>query len=314
MSDIDDLGAEVTETAEAVLGDLDNEERLQLCIEAMAGDDDERIERLTETAPVHTYETVDMQYQEYTKDLFAFSTLARYELERYYLSMNHYEAERDLYVALMLLNETLSRLSGGHLSVDEFGEIDRPESARVEPEYRGKHEPGLAYMATKYREIWDDLEADHLIHEEERRINYWPGLAAAGFLAYPNEFDGETIAGEYEQAELNLFFTTAELYKRFHAWEIFAEEHLGTGLDTLLNVAVQSDRKGSLAGPDEVSAELIGNTLSLYEDTLRGYEVMLREGAKEYTDDVPEIDLDAEAEAYAETLTDETVLPELATG
>jgi len=322
MTSINDLKYDVQSAQENVLGKLDAEERLRLFIEKAAVDDDERIQRLTETAPTKEYEATDLEYVDGMKELTTLSLLARNELQSLYQVINEHEQSRDKYMALIMLNESLSRLSRGAFDIDEFGNFDAPDHEDADYSYGKRQSPRMAYLGTKYRELWEGAPAELLVDEDSREIEQFPGLAASGSLAYPDDLSGEAfddleddrIPSEVYLTEVRLMKALVEFHAKFHGWRIFAEEHLDTTLDELLNIAMPADEDGleNIHGIGVVDENLGENTLSLKRDYLEAYAPIVTEWSPE--NEEIDVDLDGRAEQYAEVIAERVDLPVTAPG
>ncbi|MWV41184.1 hypothetical protein [Natrialba sp. INN-245] len=271
---------------------------------------------MVDTAPRYEYTATDLEYLDGIKKLGAVSLQARYELQNRYQAITECEATRDKYMALMLLNEGLSRLSRGAFEIDEFGNFDAPDHADAGYAYGKKWAPDQAYLATKYRELWEDVPAELLVDEDDREIKQFTELAAAGSLAYPTDLSGETfddleddrMPSEVYETEVRLLGALVDFHTRFHGWRLFAEEHLDITLDELLDVsAPEEDGVGVTHGVAEIDEQLGENILSLKRDYLQAYPALL----EEWTDDAEEVDvdLDARAQNFADGLTDAVDLP-----
>jgi hypothetical protein len=321
MKRIDDLKHDVQDISDNVLSDLDTEERLQLFIEKAAEDEDEYIQWLTETAPEKEYTATDLEYVDGIKELTTLSLAARHELQGLYQAVNEHEQSRDKYMGLMLLNESLSRLSRGAFDIDEFGNFDAPDHADAEYAYGKTSAPSTAFLATRYRELWEDVPAELLVDEEGREMEQFSNLAAGGLLAYPddlsaeafNDLDDDRISSEVYLTEMRLMTALVEFHTKFHGWQIFAEEYVDVSLDELLNIGMPTDDDlDHIHGIGRIDENLGENTLSLKRDYLEAYPSIVNEQA----DDGEEIDvdLDARAERYAEEIAGHADLAVTSTG
>ena len=319
MTSIDDLQRDVKGVSDTILGDLSTEERIRIFAKKAAEGDEERIEQLADTAPQYEYTATDLEYLNGIKKLGAVSMQARYELQVRYQAITEHEETRNKYVALLLLNESLSRLSRGAFEIDEFGNFDAPDHDNAEYAYGEKQAPDMAYVATKYRELWDDVPAEFLIDERDRAgtIEVFPALAAAGSFAYRSDLSGEAfddlerdrVSSEVHSSELRLLNTLAEFHTRFNGWRLFAEEQLEITLGELLDVSAPEEHGKHIHGISVISEDLCENTLSIYGDYLEAYPTVLEELAGEIGKDVERVDLDERARNYADGLADAVDLP-----
>jgi hypothetical protein len=322
MTSIDDLKHDVKSIGDKQLGDLDAEERLRLFIQEAAEDREERLEWLTETAPTKQYEATDLEYTDGIKRYSFLSLQARYELQTHYQAITECKADRDRYMALMLLNESLSRLSRGGFEIDEFGNFDAPDHADAEYAYDETRAPDTAHLATKYRELWESVPAELLLEEDERAraTQQFPNLAALGLIAYPEDYSGfddlevDRIPSELAKAEITLANTLVEFHTRFHGWRIFAEEYLDVTLDEFLDIIrppeVADSRLDPFNGPSSVLSvdeELCENIISLNYDYIEAYQSIREEYADRVGMDAPDAanvpgGLDDRAEAFAQAI------------
>jgi len=322
MTSIDDLKHDLKGVSDNVLGDLDTEERLRLFIQEAAEDREERLKWLFETAPVYEYTAPDLEYTDGTLKVSIASLMARNQLYQNYQAIEHHETARDKYMALMMLNETLARLTRGEFDVDEFGHVDAPPHADADYAYGETSSPGTACLATKYRELWDELPVDLLLDEDDRAIKYFPNLAASGLIAYPSDLSGEAfddldedrVDSEVYLTELRLLKALVDFYINFHGWRLFAEEHLEVSFDEFLNAPVPGDSGVSApSGVVDLDEELCRNVLSLKRDYLEAYPALLKEWADadglEDVDEEVTADLDARAEEFADGLAEDVDLP-----
>jgi hypothetical protein len=320
MTSIDDLKHDLKGVSDGVLSDLDTEERLRVFIQEAAEDREGRIEWLTETAPTKQYEATDLEYTDGIKRYSFLSLQARHELQALYQAITKHEADRDKYMAVMLLNESLSRLSRGGFDLDEFGRFDAPSHDDAEYAYGKKYAPDVAYLATKYRELWEGTPDELLVAEDDRSgtTEVFTGLAALGRMAYANDYsdlDGveiDRIPSGLAKAEMGLTNTLVRFYVHFHGWRIFTEEYLDVTLDEFLAVIrppeVADSPLDPFANPPgvaEIDEEFCENILSLNEDYLEAYQSIREEYADraglEAPDDPP-LDLDERAEAFAQAI------------
>lgn len=322
MTSIDDLKRDVKNVSDKQLGDLSTKERLRIFMQEAAEGDEERIEWLTDTAPKHKYTATDIEYTQGAQQLATLSLGARYELQKLYQAISRLEAARDRDMALMMLNESLGRLSRGSFDVDEFGNLDAPDHADADYAYGERRAPDTALLATRYRELWEDLPAELLVDEDDREMPHLPNLAATALLGYPSDLsaydvDEDRVSSEVYLSEVRLVNALVEFHTRFHGWRLFAEEHLDTTLDELLNISLPTDEKPPTTyGVPEIDEQLCRNTLSLKRDYLEAISDVLEEWAEEGHEitaptDGEEfvVDLDARAEAYASQLAEDVDLP-----
>lgn len=323
MTSIDDLKHDLKGVSDGVLGDLDTEERLRVFIKEAAEDREERIEWLRDTAPRYEYTATDLEYTNGTLKVSMMSLMARNQLYQNYQAIEHHEATRDKYMALMMLNETLARLSRRGFDVDEYGNVDVPEGADAEYNaYGDKQAPEISYLATRYRELWDELPLELLVDEDERAVKQFPGLAASGLLAYPSDLSGEMfddldddrIDSEVYLTELRLLKALVDFHINFHGWRLFAEEHLEVSFDEFLNAPVPGDSGASApSGVVDLDEDLCRSVLSLNRDYLEAYPALLKEWADadglEECDEEVTADLDARAREFADGLAEDTDLP-----
>ena len=312
MTSIDDLRNDVKNIGDKQLGDLDAEERLRLFIQEAAEDREERLEWLTETAPTKQYEATDLAYTDGIKRYSFLSLAARYELQTLYQAITEREADRDRYMAVMLLNGALERLSQGHFTVDEYGNAEIPGS--WPDDYGPQYAPQSSTLATKFRELWEDVPAEFLLDEGDRSGTSEPftHLAALALTAYAEDYSGfddleiERIPSPLAKAEMSLAKTLVEFYTHFHGWRIFAEKYLDVTLDEFLGFTTPPD-VGSLSAPPataEIDAELCENILSLNSDYLEAYQSLREEYADRAGMERPDapLDLDDRAEAFAQAI------------
>jgi len=323
MTSIDDLHREMKNAQDTVLGDLDTEERIQIFAKAAADGEDDRVQQLVDTAPRKEYTATDLDYLDGIKRVAAVSIQARHELQKLYQVITEHETTRDKYMTLMLLNESLSRLSRGAFEIDDFGDVDAPPHDNADYAYGKKSAPDVAFLATKYRELWEDVPAELLLAEADRSdpARRFPDLAAAGLLAYPSDLSSETfddlnddrIPSEVHETEIQLLKTVADFYTRFHGWRLFAEEQLDISLDELLDISGPEggDTPGNTHGINEISEQLGESILSLKRDYLEAYPTLLEEWAEDMGEDTDAIslDLDERARNYADGLADAVDLP-----
>jgi len=317
MTSIDDLQRDVESVSDTVLGNLSTGERLLVFAKEAAEGNEERLEQLAETAPRMEYTATDLEYVNGVKKVGVLSLEARHELQTRYQAITHHEAARDKYMGLLLLNETLSRLSRGAFEIGEFGDFDPPEHADADYAYGNKYSPSTAYLATKYRELWDDVPAELLVEVGDRQIKQFTGLAAASLLAYPSDLSSDAfddleddrISSEIYQTELRLLNALVDFHTRFHGWRLFAEEHLDITLGELLDISAPEDEDGvdHIHGVNKISEDLGESVLSLNRDYLEAYPTFLEEWAD--TEEEINVDLDVRARNFADGLADVVDLP-----
>lgn len=325
MTSIDDLQHDLKGVSDTVLGGLSTEERIRVFAKEAADGNDGRLKQLADTAPRHEYTATDLEYLNGIKKVGAVSLQARHELQTRYQVITECETTRDKYMALMLLNESLSRFSRGTLEIDEFGNFDAPTHDDAEYAYGEQHAPDTAYLATKYRELWEDVPAELLVDEGDRAgtAEVFPELAAAGSLGYPSDLSGKTfddldddrISSEVYQSEVRLLNALVDFHTRFHGWRLFAEEHLDISLDGLLDISAPEgggeDAVAVTHGIAEIDEQLCENILSMNRDYLEAYPTLLEEWGGdmgENSEDV-DVDLDARAQNFADGLADAVDLP-----
>jgi len=324
MTSIDDLKHDLKGVSDTVLGNLSTEERIRVFAKEAADGNDGRLEQLADTAPRHEYTATDLEYLNGIKKVGVLSLQVRHELQKRYQAIDQHETARDKYIALMLVNESLSRLPRGALEIDEFGNFDAPTHDDAEYACGEKHAPDMAYLATKYRELWEDVPAELLVDEEDRAgtVEVFPELAAAGSLGYPPDLSGETfddhddrISSEVYQSEVRLLNALVDFHTRFHGWRLFAEGHLDISLDEFLDISTpEGDGEDAVAVTHriaEIDEQLCENILSMKRDYLEAYPALLEEWADDTDKDAEEIDvdLDARAQNFAKGLADAVDLP-----
>ena len=323
MTSIDDLKHDLKGVSDTVLGNLSTEERIRVFAKEAADGNDGRLEQLADTAPRHEYTATDLEYLNGIKKVGVLSLQARHELQKRYQVITEHETTRDKYMALMLLNESLSRLSRGAFEIDEFGNFDAPNHEDAEYAYGEQQAPDMAYLATKYRELWEDVPAELLVGEDDRAgtAEVFPELAAAGSLAYPSDLsaeafddlDDDRISSEVYQTEVRLLHALVDFHTRFHGWRLFAEEHLDVTLDDLLDISAPEgeDTVRNTHGIAEIDEQLCENILSMKRDYLEAYPALLEEWAGDMETDTEDVDadLDARAQNFADGLADAVELP-----
>jgi len=335
MTSIDDLKHDLEGVSDTVLGNLSTEERIRTFAKEAADGNEERLEQLADTAPRKKYTATDLEYLNGVKKIGVLSLQARHELQKRYQVIDQHETTRDKQMALMLLNESLSRLSRGAFEIGEFGNFDAPAHEDGEYAYGKKQAPDMAYLATKYRELWEDVPAELLVNEDDRAgtAEVFPALAAGGALAYPDDLSGEMfddldddrISSEVYQSEVRLLNALVDFHTRFHGWRLFAEEHLDITLDELLQ-ASQAEKLpfDEQTGPGWLTEEECRDTLERMQLYLDAYEErenavgeVLAEGPPEDLDEADvagmaaagevmvEYDLDDWVDSYVDELADE---------
>jgi len=321
MTSIDDLKHDLKGVSDTILGNLSTEERIRTFAKEAAEGNEERLEQLADTAPKHEYTATDLEYLNGIKKVGAVSLQARHELQKRYQVIDQHEITRDKYMALMLLNESLSRLSRGAFQIDEFGNFDAPPHDDAEYAYGKSLPPDTAYLATKYRELWRDVPAELLVDEQDRAgtAEVFPELAAAGSLAYPDDLSGEAfdslkddrISSEVYLTEVRLLNVVVDFHTRFHGWRMFAEKHLDITLDDLLDISAPEEETvvGNTHGINDISEGLCETVLSRKHDYLEAYPSLVEEWADGIGEDVEEVDLDARARNFAEGLAAAVDLP-----
>jgi len=317
MTSIDDLRDDVKSIGDKQLGDLDPEDRLRVFIKEAAEGREERLEWLTETAPTKQYEATDLAYTDGIKRYSFLSLQARHELQTLYQAITKREADRDMYMVVMLLNGALEQQSQGHFTVDEYGNADIPGS--WPDDYGPKYAPQSSTLATKFRDLWEDVPAELLLEEADRSgtTEVFTGLAGLARTAYAEDYSGfddleiDRIPSPLAKAEMSLAKTLVEFYTRFHGWRIFAEEYLDVTLDEFLAIIRPPEAADSaldpFAGPHGVPAideDLCENTLSYYRDYLEAYQTLREEYADRAGMEQPDapMDLDERAEAFAQAI------------
>ena len=329
MTSIDDLKHDLKGVSDTVLRDLDTEDRIRVFAKEAAEGNDERLEQLADTAPEYEYTAPDLEYLNGIKKLGAVSLQARHSLQTLYQLINKHKQTRDKLVALMLLNESLSRLSRGSFEIDEFGQFDAPDHDDARYAYDENFPPDVAYLGTKYRELWDDVPAEFLVDEDERAYGtqVFPDLGVNSLLAYPDDLSGEIyddldldrMPSDVYEKEVDLLLAVVEFRTRFYGWRLFAEEHLGITFEEFLGVSSveeHTDLEG--AGAIEITEQLCENTLRIHGDYIGAYPALLEESAEivEGADEesIPdreeiEVNLDDRAEGFAEGIADAVDLP-----
>lgn len=314
MTSIDNLEQDLEEVSDDVLGNLSTGERIRTFAKEVAGGNEERTKQLADTAPVKEYTAADLEYLDGIKKLGAVSLQARHELQKRYQAVTEHEATRNQYMAVLLLNESLSRLPQDGFEIDEFGCFDVPAHEYAS---ESKSSPSTAYLATKYRDLWEDIPADLLVDEDDQEAKQFPNLAALGLMACRGGLSGEAfedldddrISSEVYLSEIRLVTALVDLHTRFHGWRLFAEEQLDVSLDEVLNISAPEGEGeiDPMLGVADIDEQLCENILSLHRDYFEAYPAVL----EEWSDDDEEIDvnLDARARSFADGLDDVVDLP-----
>lgn len=260
MKETIDLKDDLESVSDNVLGDLGAEERIRMYVKAAAKGQDERLKRLRESAPSREYRLPDLGFTQGTKEVYVLSMLANYQLERLHTALMMHETARDKLVASVLLNEAIERLSQGHFTVDEYGDVNAPSS--WPHNYGPQYAPDESRLAGKYRELWDENELELAFDPEDRSRPYFAELAGGGLLGYRSEVtDNYTPAG-VARVETQLIETVVEFYECFHTWRQFAEEHLGITLDEVLQVTQTEKRPfDDFTGPTRLDEETCRDVL-----------------------------------------------------
>ena len=319
MTSIDDLQHDLKGVSDTVLGNLSTEERIRVFAKEAADGNEEFLQQLADTAPRHEYTATDLEYLNGIKKLGSLALQARYDLQTRYQVINKLMQKRDKCVALMLLNESLSRLSRGGFDIDEFGGFDAPEHDDAEYAYGDKWPPDTSFLATKYRELWEDVPAELLVGEDTRsdHTKLFPRLGAAGSLAYPDDLSGETfddldrdrMPSEVHETEVRLLITLVEFRTRFYGYRIFAEEHVGVTFDEFLGVVTEGNDDPTPGHIVTLNEQICETLLSTSQDYFEAYPVVLQESVglvedadEENTPSLEEIEenLDARAQNFAE--------------
>lgn len=311
MTSKDKIRRDLEGLSDELLGDLSSAERVQVFAKAAAQDNDEFIGKLWANTPRKQYEMPDLDARSGARTMFLLSALVHRELVRLETEMKVHKAERDRAMALVLLNETLSRLSHGQFNVDEYGNTEIPES--WPDAYGPKYAPETSKLATKYRALFESTALELPIPEAERSPEYFPGLAAHSLLAYRDDLSHEAFEdlpafshSAVFQSEALLIHTVVEFYRTYQAWRVIAEDHIGISFDEFLGVAQsEKDRGGMLATAndtqlDEDQCETILSLHQLYLDAYEDVVEALCIHFNEETDGI--IRLDEQVEEYAAAL------------
>lgn len=313
---------DLSDISDHVLGNLDPGKRLRMSLKALAEGDGDTHKRLLETTPMKDYTLTDPKYTEGVQKLFMLSLHASYQLRLQYQALMRFEAERDKQVLTMLLNEALARLARDEFGVDEFGNVNAGDHAEADYAYGMKQSPDIACLATKYRQLWDDLPFELAVQEDKRDIKYFPELAAGGLIGYPDDLSAEAfddieddrIESEANRAELQVMVAVVNFYTHFHGWRLFAEEHIGVSLDEFLGVTMEkAAHDDGIVGAVTLDEKTCRNVLSLKEDYLDAYPDIV-ETAVEGEEDTDldrdlNLDLNARARERADRLEEAANLP-----
>jgi hypothetical protein len=313
MTSIDDLKHDLKNVSDSVIRDLDTDERIRLFAQAAAAGEDDQIQQLLDTAPRSEYTAADLEYLDGMKKLTVLSLQAKCELQTLYQGISELETVRDKYMALQLLNESLSRLSPGAFEIDEFGQFDAPGHGDAEYAYGEQSAPDTAFLATKYRELWADVPAELLdVGDRSGTTEVFSGLAVVGLAGYPSDLsagafddvDHDRQPSVVYETEVRLLTAVADFYTRFHGWRLFAEEHLGICLDEFFDIptADGEDPPGYTHGITEITEERGVSVLSRKRDYLEAYPALLEEWAGDMGEDPDAllVDLDERAHNYAD--------------
>jgi hypothetical protein len=314
MTSIDDLKHDAQSIGDKQLSELDAEERLRLFIKAIADDREERLEWLNETAPTKQYEATDLEYTDGIKRYSFLALEAKYELQTLYQSITEHEADRDRYMAVMLLSEALEQLSQGHFTVDEYGNVEIPAS--WPDDYGPKYPPQQSTLAMKYRELWEDAPAEFLLEESDRSgtSEQFTHLAALARTAYAEDYSGygdleiDRIPSPLAKAEMGLAKTLVKFHTHFHGWRTFSEEYLDVTLDEFLTLTKPPEDTDLIFAPPpskaEIDEQLCENILAVNDDYLEAYQSLREEYADRAGMEPPDppLDLDERAEVFAQSI------------
>jgi len=284
MTRITDLHQDVEAAQDTVLGGLETDERIRMFLKASAEDRDDRIEMLRDSAPRSTYEMPDLEFTEGTKEVYLLSMLANHTLERLYTTILMHEAGRDKHILAILLNQALAELSQGHFTVDEYGNVDTPESWPNPHEWMD--DTDTARLAGRYGELWAERDLELPPSFDERVTPYFAEMATAGLLGYRHKLDRlEDGLSRTAFIDEQLTSATAEFYVGFHTFHRLAEEHLDTTLDELLQ-ATQAERSmfdASLPSGriDEEACRDLLERKEIYLDAHEGVLEVLMDAAEE---------------------------------
>ena len=312
MTSKENIRRDLEQLSDDLLADLSSAERIPMFAKAAAENNDELIEAIWETAPRKRYEMPDPASLSGAQTVFALSTFANGELVRLETEMRMYKAERDRAMALVLLNEALSRLSHGQFSVDEYGVTEVPDS--WPDSYGPKYDPKTSKLATRFREMFESTSLDLSIPEAERSRPYFPGLAATSVVAYPNDLSDEALDelpdfshSAVFESEALLIHTIVGFYRSYHAWRIVAEDYIGISFDEFLGIAqAEDDREGLFATVDDrqLDEDLCETILSLHQLYLDAYEDVMEELLIHFDNELDGIaSPDEQVEEYVAALT-----------
>ena len=310
MTSKDTLHRDLKNLSEELLGGLSSAERIQMFAKAAADNNDEFIEELWATAPKKRYELPELASRSGARTVFLLSALVYGELVRLETEMRVHKAERDRAMALVLLHEALSRLSNGQFSVDEYGDIEIPDSW---PEaYGPKYDPETSKLATKFRALFESTALELPISVAERSPAYFPELAACSLLAYRDDLSDEAFDdlpdfshSEAFQSEVLLIHTVVEFYRTYHGWRIVAEDHIGISFDEFLGVAQPEDDYGGMfatAGGTPLDQDQCETILSLHQLHLDAYEDVFEALSIHFDEASDSIGLDEQVEEYVAAL------------
>ncbi|SDY98128.1 hypothetical protein SAMN05216564_1234 [Halopenitus persicus] len=287
MKRLTDLQHDVKNVQDNVLGDLDADDRVRMFLKAAAGDQDDRIEMLRDSAPRYEYETRDLEFTHGAIEAFSLSSMANAELERLYTAMMMYETARNMHVAVVLLNEALEQLSQGHFTVDEYGNADTPAS--WPHDYGPQYDPDESRLAGKYRELWEQNDLELAFDTEDRSRPFFAALAADGLLSYRTEVTENFQPAAMARAENHLMETVVEFYRAFHTYRRLAEEHLDMTLDEFLG-ASQTERLpfDDRTGPRRLTEEKCRDVLERMQQYIDAYEESQRKVGEVLAEGPPE--------------------------
>jgi hypothetical protein len=308
MVDVDSLQRDLGELSKQALGDLSSEERVHAFAKEAAAGNDEFLKQLAVTAPEREYTLRDPLYFREIQKLGAISLQARFELQTHYQAFSEAKAARNMYSALFLLNESLSRASRDRFDNDECGRLQAAATSdEKSPDY-DLVSRGTSYLASKYQALWDDMPQELLVrgrHEE-----FMQNLAATGLLGYPSDISGESfddlpencIPSELHHTEMQLAGALIDFHTRYHGWRMFAEDEIGIMLDELLSISMMEPDGGNRSvvpgGVPVVTERLCENTLSLNQEFLQALSNIV-----EYRSKGEEaLDLEARAQRFAEEM------------
>ena len=318
MTRITDLHQDVETAQDAVLGDLDADERVRMFLKAAAEGQDDRIETLRDSAPRYEYKTRDLEFTHGAIEAYSLSSAANAELERLYTAMMMYETARNMHVAVVLLNEALEQLSQGHFTVDEYGNADTPAS--WPHDYGPQYDPDESRLAGKYRELWDRNDLELAFDPEDRSRPFFAAMAADGLLGYRTEVMENYAPAGMARAEKHLIDTVAEFYRAFHTYRRLAEEHHDMTLDEFLGASQTEKRPfDDMTGPRRLTEEKCRDVLErmqlyidAYEESQQKVGEMLAEGAPDAVDGLDDDEIAATGELMQEYDLDDMVEADVA--